>query len=57
MRRYAKGLKDIVDLFNLKSGSDTGKKGEGLKALTNQQMLSRLSISLAQIQAGNKKLY
>ena len=26
MRRYVKGLKDIVDLYNLKSGSDTSKK-------------------------------
>ena len=28
-------------------------KGEGLKILTTQQMLSRLPILLAQIQAGN----
>ena len=53
MRRYVKGLKDIVDLYNLKSGSDTSKKGEGLKILTNKQMLNRLPILLAQIQAGN----
>ena len=26
MRRYVKDLKDIVDLYNLKSGSDTSKK-------------------------------
>ena len=58
MRRYVKGLKDIVDLYNLKSGSDTSKKGEGLKILTNKQILNRLPILLAQIQAGNnsKKL-
>ena len=31
MIRYEKSLKDIVDLYNLKSGSDTSKKGEGLK--------------------------
>ena len=49
MRRYVKGLKDIVD-------SDTNKKGEGLKILTNQQMLSRLPILLAQIQAGNNSI-
>ena len=48
MRRYAKSLKDIVDLCNLKSGSDTSKKGKGLKILTNKQMLNRLSILLAQ---------
>ena len=50
MRRYVKSLKDI---YNLKSGSDTSKKGEGLKILTNKQMLNRLPILLAQIQAGN----
>ena len=53
MRRYVKNLKDIVDLYNLKSGSDTSKKGEGLKVLTNKQMLNRLPILLAEIQAGN----
>ena len=53
MRRYAKNLKDIVDLYNNKSGSDTSKKGEGLKILTNKQMLNRLPILLAQIQSGN----
>ena len=53
MRRYVKGSKDIVDLYNLKSGSDTSKKGEALKILTNKQMLNRLPILLAQIQAGN----
>ena len=53
MRRYAKSLKDVVDIYNLKSGSDTSKKGKGLKVLTNKQMLNRLPILLAQIQAGN----
>ena len=53
MRRYAKGLKDIADLYNIKLGSDTSKKSEGLKILTNKQMLNRLPILLAQIQAGN----
>ena len=53
MRRYARDLKDIADLYNLKSGSDTSKKGEGLKTLTNKQMLNCLPILLAQIQAGN----
>ena len=49
--RYERDLKDIVDLYNLynlKSG-DTSKKGEGLKILTNKQMLNRLPILLAQI--------
>ena len=53
MRRYVKILKDIVNLYNLKSGSDTSKKGEGLKILTNKQMFNRLPILLAQIEAGN----
>ena len=53
MRRYARDLKDIVDLYNLKSDSDTSKKGEGLKILNNKQMLNRLPILLARIEAGN----
>ena len=53
MIRYVKNLKDIAEFHNLKSGSDTSKKGEGLKILTNKQMLNRLPILLAQIQAGN----
>ena len=53
MRRYVKSLKDIVDLYNLKSGSDTSKKGIGLKILTNKQMFNRLPILLTQIEAGN----
>ena len=53
MRRYVKGLKDIADLYNPKSGTDTNKKGEGLKILTNKQMLNRLPILLAQRQAEN----
>ena len=50
MERYDRDLKDIVDLYNiynLKSGSDTSKKGEGLKILTNKQMLNCLPILLA----------
>ena len=39
MRRSVKHLKDIVDLYNLKSGSDKSKKGKGLKILTNKQCL------------------
>ena len=56
MIRYARDLKDIVDLYNLKSDSDTSKKGEGLKILTNKQMLNRLPILLAQIEAGNNSI-
>ena len=59
MRRYVKNLKDIVDLYDSKSDNVTSEKGKGLKILTNQQMLNRLPILLAQIQAGNNsiKLY
>ena len=53
MMRYARDLKYIVDLYNIKSGSDTSKKGEGIKILTNKQMLNRLPILLTQIQAGS----
>ena len=56
MERYDRNLGNIVDLYNLynlKSGSDTIKKGEGLKILTSKQMLNPLPILLAQIQAGN----
>ena len=56
MRRYARDLKDIVDLYNLKSDSDTSKKSEGLKILTNKQMLNRIPILLAQIEAGNNSI-
>ena len=53
IRRYAKGLKNIADLYNPKPDSDTSKKGEGLKILSNKQMINCLPILLAQIQAGN----
>ena len=56
MIRYARDLKYIFGLYNIKSGSDTSKKGEGLKILTNKQMLNRLPILLAQIQAGNNSI-
>ena len=56
MRRYARDLKDIVDLYNLKSDSDTSKKCVGLKVLTNKQMLNRLPKLLAQIEAGNNSI-
>ena len=56
MRRYARDLKDIVDLYNLKLDSDTSKKGEGIKILNNKQMLNRLPILLAQIEAGNNSI-
>ena len=56
MIRYARDLKDILDLYNLKSDSDTSKKGEGLKILTDKQMLNRLPILLDQIEVGNNSI-
>ena len=53
MRRYVKGLKDTADLYNINLDSDASKKGEGLKILTNKQILNSLPILLAQIQAGH----
>ena len=56
MRRYARDVKDIADLYNIKLDSDTCKSGKGLKILTNKQMLNRLPILLAQIEAGNNSI-
>ena len=56
MRRYARDLKDIADLYNIKLDSNTSKSGKGLKILTNEQMLNRLSILLAQIEADNNSI-
>ena len=56
MRRYVKSLKDIVDFYNPQSGNVRSRKGEGLKILTNKQMLNRLPILLVQIQAGNNSI-
>ena len=53
MRRYVKSLKDIVHFYCPQSGNVMSKKGEGLKILTNKQILNRLPILLAQIEAGN----
>ena len=54
--RYARDLKDIADLYNIKLDCDTSKKGEGLKILTNKQILNRLPILLAPIEAGNNSI-
>ena len=56
MRKYVRDLKDIIDLYNFKSDSDTSKKGKGLKILNNKQMLNCLPILLAQIEAGNNSI-
>ena len=56
VRRYERDLKDVADLYNIKLDSDTSKSGKGLKILTNKQMLNRLPILLAQIEAGNNSI-
>ena len=53
MRRYVKSLKGIVDFYNPQSANVMSKKGEGLKILTNKQMLNRLPLLLVQIEEGN----
>ena len=47
--RRKKGLKKFSDDYD----SSGWSSGSGLKILTNKQMLNRLPILLAQIQAGN----
>ena len=54
--KICKRFKRYCYLYNLKSDSDTSKKGEGLKILTDRQMLNRLPILLAQIEAGNNSI-
>ena len=56
MKIYAKDLINIADLYNIKLDSDKSKSGKGLKILTNIQMLNRLPILLAQIEAGNNSI-
>ena len=56
IRRYARDLQDIDDLYNIKLDSDTSKSGKGLKILTNKQMLNRLPILLSQIEVGNNSI-
>ena len=56
MKRYARDLINIADLYNIKLDRDTSKSGKGLKILTNKQMLNRLPILLAQIEAGNNSI-
>ena len=56
MKIYARDLINIADLYNIKLDSDTSKSGKGLKILTNKQMLNRLPILLAHIEAGNNSI-
>ena len=48
-----KDMLDYIDEFSVSYDDLNRKKGKELKILTKQQMLNRLTILLAQIQAGN----
>ena len=48
-----KDMLDYIDEFSVFYDDLNRKKGKELKILTKQQMLNRLTILLAQIQAGN----
>ena len=50
MEEQGKGQKRFSDYYD---SNGSGNVGTGLKILTNKQMLNRLPILLAQIQAGN----
>ena len=52
---YWKGLEKIISILNPqgKGSIENRARGEGLKILTNKQMLNRLAILLTQIQVGN----
>ena len=45
-------LKVVVNIFNFIS-KEPKKRGQGLKILTQNHMLSRLPVTLAQLKAGN----
>ena len=54
MEEQEKGQKRFSDDYDRNGwSSGSGNIGPGLKILTNKQMLNRLPILLAQIQAGN----
>ena len=43
----------LGEIFNGPTGEESASRGEDLKILTKNRMLSRLPISLAQLKAGN----
>ena len=55
LEEQEKDRKKFSDEYD-SNGSGLNKKGKGLKILTNKQMLNRLPILLAQIQAGNNSI-
>ena len=57
MEEQEKGQKRFSDDYDSNGWSrGSGNVGTGLKILTNKQMLNRLPILLAQIQAGNNSI-
>ena len=52
-RMFGEEIPDMSELESEESAEKENTKGQGLKILTPQQMLSRLPISLAQLKAGN----
>ena len=44
---------DATDMSELETEESTEQEGQGLKIITPQQMLTRLPVLLAQLQAGN----
>ena len=43
----------LGEIFNEPTGEKSASQGEGLKILTSSKMVSRLTITLAQLKAGN----
>ena len=52
--KYLRGLQMIINL--IEDIKYFPKQGQGLKILTSKQMLSRLSVLLAQVHAGNNSV-
>ena len=44
---------EIIDMSELKSEESTAQQGQGVKLLSKPQMITRLPVLLAQLQAGN----
>ena len=52
-QKMLKTFNYLGEIFNGPAGEESATEGKGLKILTPNQMLSRLPISLAQLNAGN----
>ena len=51
--RLTESRQKMLEILNGPTGEESALRGEGLKILTPNQMLSRLPSSLAQLNAGN----